>query len=275
MINGISFDVEDWFQVENLKAAIPRESWEMQPIRVVKSTQKILEILHSSETRATFFFLGWIAERCPELVREVAAAGHEIACHGYDHELIYDISPDHFRNDIRRSKALLEDISGREVIGYRAPSFSITERSVWAVEELKEAGFVYDSSIFPTSLHDRYGFSGVATTPFQWPCGLSEIPLAVLEIGKVRLPAAGGGYFRLFPYAYFKYALRALNSAGRAFTFYMHPWEFDPEQPRVKVKASYYFRHYCNLSRTEARLRRLVGDFEFASLGFANGFTAQ
>lgn len=271
LTNGLSFDIEDWFQVENLRSAIPRSDWERLPLRVETSTRKILELLRAADTKATFFFLGWVAERAPGLVREVAAAGHEIACHGYGHELVYRLTPASFREDVRRAKQLLEDLVGQPVVGYRAPSFSITPQSVWALDVLREEGFAYDSSVFPVSIHDRYGFAGSDTLPFRWPNGLLEIPLAVYKLRKFALPLAGGGYFRLFPYAYFRLFLRRLNASGRRFTFYLHPWEFDPQQPRVKVPAWYRFRHYVNLSKTAGGLTRLLSDFAFERMAVVYG----
>jgi polysaccharide deacetylase family protein (PEP-CTERM system associated) len=269
MKNGLSFDVEDWFQVENLRSVFPREQWEAQPLRVEASTRRILALLRASETKATFFFLGWVAERCPQLVKEVDREGHEVASHGYDHELVYNMTAESFRADVRRSKRFLEDIIGKPVVGYRAPSFSIVRDSMWAIDVLKDEGFVYDSSVFPVSFHDRYGFSDCGTLPFHWPNGLLEIPLAVYKFQKFSLPVAGGGYFRLFPYAYFKFLLRRLNSERKPFTFYLHPWEFDPEQPRVHVPPFLRFRHYVNLHRTEKSLSRLLSDFSFEPLAAA------
>jgi len=267
MKNGLSFDIEDWFQVENLRSVFPRERWEEQPLRVEASTRRILTLLRENETKATFFFLGWVAERCPQLVKDVDREGHEVASHGYDHELVYNMTAESFRTDIRRSKQLLEDIIGKPVWGYRAPSFSIVRDSMWAIDMLKDEGFVYDSSIFPVSFHDRYGFSERGTLPFHWPNGLLEIPLAVYSFSKFSLPIAGGGYFRLFPYAYFKFLLRRLNAIKRnPFTFYLHPWEFDPAQPRVSVPPFLRFRHYVNLHRTENGLSRLLSDFSFERL---------
>lgn len=271
IVNGLSFDIEDWFQVENLSSAIPRSDWERLPLRVETSTRKILELLSAANVKATFFFLGWVAERRPSLVREVAAAGHEIACHGYGHELVYRMTPKAFREDVRRAKKILEDIAGTEVTGYRAPSFSITPESLWALDVLREEDFLYDSSVFPVSGHDRYGFAGCDTLPFCWPNGLLEIPLAVYKLRKIGLPLAGGGYFRLFPYMYFRLFLRRLNTQGHRFTFYLHPWEFDPEQPRIKVPLWYRFRHYVNLSKTSGALARLLSDFNFERMAVAYG----
>lgn len=270
MNNALSFDIEDWFQVENLKPAIPREQWESLELRVEANTRKILAALRESGTKATFFILGWVAERCPDLVREIDRDGHEIASHGYGHGLVYDMTPEAFREDLLRSKKILEGITGKPVIGYRAPSFSITPRNLWALDVLKETGFEYDSSVFPVSVHDRYGFAGCSAKPFRWPNGLVEIPLSVYRLGKLSLPAAGGGYFRLFPYGYFRRVFAALNRRREPATFYMHPWEVDPGQPRMQVPWHYRFRHYVNLDKTESRLRRLLQDFRFTTIPAAH-----
>jgi polysaccharide deacetylase family protein (PEP-CTERM system associated) len=266
MNNALSFDIEDWFQVENLKSAVSRDQWDGMELRVERNTRRILDLLRERQIRATFFILGWIAERCPELVREIDHEGHEIASHGYGHDLVYSLTPEAFRADLLRSKSILEGITGKPVFGYRAPSFSITPRNLWALDVLKETGFIYDSSVFPVSVHDRYGFAGVGGRPFSWPNGLIEIPLSVSRLGRMSFPAAGGGYFRLFPYGYFRSVFSAMNRRGESATFYLHPWELDKEQPRVRIPWFYRFRHYVNLGRTEERLRQLLKDFQFTSI---------
>jgi polysaccharide deacetylase family protein (PEP-CTERM system associated) len=266
MINGLSFDIEDWFQVENLKGAIHSTQWDSCDLRVVNNTRTILELLRKHRTRATFFILGWVAERCPGLVREITAAGHEIASHGYGHELIYTQSPEEFRTDLRRSKELLEGLTGVPVRGYRAPSFSITPETPWAIDILMEEGFRYDSSVFPTSFHNRYGFSGSSRFPFCFANGLVELPLSTVRFGGRNIPAAGGGYFRLFPYLFFRHLAQRINDEGRALVFYLHPWELDPGQPRIPIRHDYRFRHYVNLHKTGQRLERLLEDFRFAPL---------
>ncbi len=265
-INGISFDIEDWFQVENLKDVISSKDWESCDLRVVQNTRKILQILRGHGTHATFFVLGWIAERCPTLVEEIAAEGHEIASHGYAHELVYNLTPEEFESDLRRSKEVLESITRNRVLGYRAPSFSITPRSQWAVDILKRVGFTYDSSIFPSSFHNRYGFNGTSTLPFRFSNQLVELPLSTYNLFGTRFPLAGGGYFRLFPYSLFYCFFRWLNKQGKAIVFYLHPWELDPGQPRMDVCFNYRLRHYINLHKTERRLERLLGDFKFVPL---------
>lgn len=268
----MSIDVEDWFQVENLRAAIPRSSWEDRPLRVADNTRRILDVFARTGTRATFFCLGWVAEREPGLIREIAAAGHEVASHGYGHQLIYEISPEEFRADITRAKAILEDITGESVKGYRAPSFSITSE---AVDTLLETGHRYDSSYFAFGGHDRYGKldldaetrgDAIAPSPaaLRLRNGLWELPISVLTVAGKVLPWGGGGYFRLYPPSLFRAGFRrALEQAGGG-TFYLHPWEVDQDQPRVKgIRGSYRLRHYVNLHKTERRLEALCRALPF------------
>lgn len=270
---AISIDVEEWFQVENLKSAIPRSTWDDYPLRVEENTQQILDIFEETGTKGTFFCLGWIAERRPRLIEEIARRGHEVASHGYAHELLYDIGPDRFREDLRRAQEVLEAVSGQKVVGYRAPSFSITE---WALEILAEEGYRYDSSYFPASGHDRYaklpeGYFGYATEVAPAfvagdPTGLKELSIPVLELFGKAVPWGGGGYFRLYPPAIFRAGFAAAARRHDGAVFYLHPWEVDPGQPRVRsIKKSYAFRHYINLSRTAARLRKLCETFSFTS----------
>lgn len=270
MRNALSFDIEDWFQVENMKGAIPFSDWDSLELRVARNTERILKILRDNDTRATFFVLGWVAERCPALVREIAKGGHEMASHGHAHDLVYNLTQDEFREDIRKSKETIESIARVKIYGYRAPSFSITKDSMWALDILKDEGFTYDSSIFPVSFHDRYGFDKCESTPFRWPNGLIEVPLTVYRLKGMTLPLAGGGYFRLLPYMYFKYFFRKLNKRNERFTFYLHPWEIDPGQPRVDVPLNYRFRHYVNLKETEAGLKKLLRDFRFDGISAAH-----
>lgn len=266
VLNGLSFDIEDWFQVENLRTVCPREQWNTLECRVEKNTARVLDLLRHHNQRATFFVLGWIAERHPNLVKKICSDGHELASHGYGHDLICQLGPEKFRSDIKKSKETLQKIANQEVLGYRAPNFSITEKTVWAIDILKEEGFSYDSSIFPTSFHNRYGFSGLKKrTVFRYQNGLWEIPLTVYPMGKLNWPLAGGAYFRLLPYSLFSSLLRRLNRT-QGIVFYLHPWELDPGQPRMKVRSSYAFRHYANLRLTEKRLSLLLRDFRFVPL---------
>lgn len=270
VVNAFSVDVEDYFQVAALAPAIPRDSWCQREPRVERNTECILGRLAERGVRGTFFVLGWIAERHPTLVKRIRAAGHEIASHGYSHRLIYGQSHSEFRAETDRSKRLLEDLTGTEVIGYRAASFSITRQSLWALDVLIDLGFQYDSSIFPIR-HHRYGIPEATREPARIcaPSGrmLAEFPLATARIGGFNLPVSGGGYFRLLPYWVTRSGLRQINRReGRPAAFYLHPWEIDPEQPRVRVGRLSSLRHYTNLRRCEARLQRLLQDFKFDSM---------
>ena len=267
VLNALSFDVEDWFQVENLKKVISPDEWNHCEIRVIQNTRKVLRILERCQTRATFFVLGWVAARCEGLVKEISGAGHEIASHGYAHDLVYNMNPEDFREDISKSKTILESITGSPVLGYRAPSFSITSRSLWAPDILRSVGFHYDSSVFPSSFHNRYGSGFNSSHPFRHANGLPEIPLSTFKILGANFPLAGGAYFRLLPYFCFRYLCRQLNNRHRkALVFYLHPWELDPHQPRVDVNPTYHIRHYYNLEVTQRRLEKLLKEFHFVPL---------
>jgi len=265
---AMSIDVEDWFQVENLKGAIPRAEWDRCELRVERNTARILEILDGCGARATFFVLGWVAERCPELVCTITAAGHEVASHGYGHELVYLLRPSEFRDDVLRSKHQLEDLTGRPIRGYRAPSFSITD---WAVPILQEAGFEYDSSFVPTIAHDRYGRLNGMDAGRPIVClreGFYEAGVSCMRIGRRGIPWGGGGYFRLVPYRLWCWGVRAILRSGRPYVFYLHPWEIDPGQPRVEsLDAVKRFRHRVNLYRCEERFTSFVGAFEWMPIG--------
>ena len=270
MLNAFTIDVEDYYHVSALASAIPRDTWSARESRVAASTDRLLALLDERRIEGTFFVLGWVADLVPQLVKRIAAQGHEVACHGYSHELVYRQTPAVFAEETRRSKTLLEDLTGLPVLGYRAASFSITPRSRWALDTLIELGFAYDSSIFPVR-HDRYGMPGASRSPgyVQAPSGgrLAEFPMSTAAIGPLRIPVSGGGYFRLLPYWFTQRGLRSINEQeGMPFTFYLHPWEIDVEQPRVKVGFVSRFRHYTNLSKCEARLRRLVTDFNFTTM---------
>ena len=267
--NALTVDVEDYFHVASLAPNIHRDSWTSRESRVVDNTHKLLALFEEFDVRGTFFVLGWVAERYPQLVKDIAARGHEIACHGFSHRLVYEQSPEEFHDEAIRSKHLLEDISGSAVQGYRAASYSIVRKSLWALDILVELGFVYDSSIFPVH-HDRYGIPNSSRIPHRMttPNGKSivEWPLATAELLGCRLPVAGGGYFRLFPYWFSRWGLASINRRDlRPFVFYLHPWEIDPAQPRVAASRLSRFRHYTNLEKCEARLRRLLGEFKFGT----------
>ena len=228
---------------------------------------KILDLLNHQGVKATFFTLGWIAERYPQLIRRIVAGGHELASHGYNHQRINQLNQQQFRNDIRSAKKLLEDLSGQQVLGYRAPSFSFTEKSPWITDELLSAGYNYSSSINPVP-HDLYGYADAPRTPFLWDNGLLEFPVTTYALGQRRIPCAGGGYFRLYPYPLFRWLMsKATKQLGTPAVFYLHPWELDPDQPRVTAAPlKSRFRHYINLRRTEPRLKQLLVDFKWGPL---------
>jgi polysaccharide deacetylase family protein (PEP-CTERM system associated) len=267
--NALTVDVEDYFHVSAFANSINRNDWGEQALRVEANTQRLLDLFDSNGVKATFFVLGWVAERCPGIVREIAGRGHEVACHGFSHQLVYNQTPEEFREETIRSKRLLEEIAQEPVRGYRAASYSITKSSMWALDILAEAGFEYDSSIFPVR-HDRYGIPGAREEPHvlktEKGSGLIEFPLSVAKILGYNLPIAGGGYFRLYPYSLTRAGLKQVNKRGQPFIFYLHPWEIDPEQPRVEAGMLSRFRHYNNLDKCESRLRRLIGDFEFTTV---------
>lgn len=274
MMNALTIDVEDYFQVGAFDSVISRREWDSYPLRVGDNTYRILEILDEFSVKATFFVLGWVAERLPSLVRSIAARGHEVACHGYGHELVFRIGPERFRDDVQNAKALIEDITGSPVRGYRAPSYSITAESLWAYDILVEVGFTYDSSVFPV-YHDVYGIPDSPRFPhvLQTRSGaLWEFPMTTYPLSfagrHANLPVAGGGYFRLLPVAWTCAALKAVNEKeGMPVVFYLHPWEFDPKQPRIEgVGLKSRFRHYLNLDRTEPRFRRLLSELPFATM---------
>ncbi len=268
MVNALSFDIEDYFHAAALEHAFGGAAWESLPSRVEVNTRQLMDLLDESGVKATFFVLGWVAERNVSLVKEIHSRGHEVACHGYSHRLIYRQSPEEFRQETVRAKSLLEDAIGEPVRGYRAASFSITGRSIWAIRIIREAGFEYDSSIFPIR-HDRYGVPGASRFPHRVDCGeageLIEFPPSTLQFGKLVLPVGGGGYFRLLPYWYTSFGLRRLNSReGQPLMFYLHPWEVDVEQPAGNVGWLTRVRHYRNIHQCAARLRKLISANQFA-----------
>jgi polysaccharide deacetylase family protein (PEP-CTERM system associated) len=269
IVNAMTIDVEDYFHVSVFDGVVPRHQWDSLESRVCRNTDRILEIFDERDVRATFFILGWVAERFPDLVRRIAWAGHEIASHGYAHRLVYDQTPSAFRDDVRRAKALLEATTGVPVRGFRAPSYSITPRSLWALDVLIEEGYTYDTSIFPIH-HDRYGIPLSARHPYwiQRASGsILQVPGSTLRWNGMNLPIGGGGYFRLLPYAWTRWGISHLNSEEqRPAVFYLHPWEIDPDQPRLRTSTLGRARHYGRLDQTEQRLRRLLSEFAFAPL---------
>lgn len=262
--NAMSIDVEDYFQVSAFAPHIRREDWDALPCRVERNVDVILGLLDETGAKATFFTLGWIAERYPQVVRRIVDSGHELASHGYGHERASDLTPNSFRHDIVRAKHLLEDLGGVAVRGYRAPSFSINGNNVWAIDELQDAGYAYSSSIYPVR-HDHYGMPDAPRHPYRprGADGILELPPTTVPLFGRNLPAAGGGWFRLLPYEVSRWMLRRVNISERApCMFYFHPWELDTEQPRPRgLSARTRFRHYVNLQRMPGRLRQLLSDF--------------
>lgn len=262
--NALTIDVEDYFQVSAFARHIARHSWDALPCRIERNVDLLLELLSDTGAHATFFTLGWVAERYPKLVRAIVDQGHELASHGYGHLRASDQSPEDFNDDVVRAKKILEDTTGVRVLGYRAPSFSIGHGNLWAFDSLAEAGYRYSSSIYPVK-HDHYGMPDAPRFPFRIRDQLLEIPVTTTRLFGRNLPAGGGGYFRLAPYRVSHWAIDRVNRIeGRPAIFYFHPWEVDPRQPRVRgISAKTRFRHYLNLDRTEARLQRLLSDFHW------------
>ncbi|MBL8458620.1 MAG: DUF3473 domain-containing protein [Zoogloea sp.] len=267
LMNALTIDVEDYFQVSALAPHFPKEVWNATPCRVERNVDRILEMLVQHGARGTFFTLGWIAERYPELVRRIANEGHELASHGYAHERASSQSPEAFLADIRLAKVVLEDIAGCEVRGYRAPSFSVGLANPWAHGCIEEAGYAYSSSVYPVK-HDHYGVPDAPRFPYAVGAGLVEIPITTVRRFGRNWPVGGGGYFRLLPYPVSAWGIRKVNKEDRKpAIFYFHPWEIDPGQPVVReASAKTRFRHYVNLAHTEARLRRLLQDFAWGRM---------
>ena len=281
IVNALSVDVEDYYMVSAFEGTVSRGDWATYESRVASNTDRVLRILSDCDVRATFFILGWLADRDPSVVRAIAAEGHEVAAHGWDHRLVYEMTPAEFREDVRRTRQELQAISGQPVLGYRAPSFSVTEKCLWALDILAEEGFAYDTSIFPI-YHDRYGIPSAPRHAFRvnghgspvlsalesgGDGALLEIPASTVRMWGINMPVGGGGYFRLLPYWWTRAGIQRLNETeGRPAVFYFHPWELDPGQPRLPASSLSRFRHYRNLGKTGERLRRLLGDFRFATL---------
>ncbi len=264
MRNALSVDVEDWFQVGAFETVIDKGDWPRLESRVARNTDAVLDLFGRAGVKATFFTLGWVAERAPEQMRRIVAEGHEIASHGWDHDRVFTLSPEQFRADLRRARAAIEDASGMPVVGYRAPSFSIDARTPWAHPILAEEGYAYSSSVAPVA-HDHYGWPD--SPRFAWrpvsSSPLIELPVTTAKFGQRTLAAGGGGFFRLLPYRFSRWAIRQVNdSAGRPAVFYFHPWEIDPGQPRVaQAPLKSKLRHYSRLSAMEGKLERLLGEF--------------
>jgi polysaccharide deacetylase family protein (PEP-CTERM system associated) len=268
--NAMTVDVEDYYHVAAFSDVVREADWSNFESRVERNTNVVLSLFAERNVKATFFVLGWVAERHPQIVRQIHAQGHEIACHGYSHRLVFRQSPQEFKSETLKSKQIIEDAAGVAVLGYRASTYSIVSSCLWALDVLVEAGFKYDSSIFPVR-HDVYGIPGSQTVPhkLRTPQGaeLVEFPLTAADLVGAKLPVAGGGYFRLFPYALSHWGLSQMNNRARApFVFYLHPWEVDPGQPRIAGRLSSRLRHYNNLSKCVPRLKRLLGDFRFGTM---------
>ena len=274
IVNALTIDVEDYFHVTAFASDLDRSKWSSLESRVENNTLRLLDLFAEHRVRGTFFVLGWVAERYPHLVRRIQDGGHEVACHGLTHQLVYKQTPELFRQETTHAKALLEDLSGVAVRGYRAATYSIVRESMWALDILEDLGFDYDSSIFPVR-HDLYGVPDAPRKPYKVASGkLLEVPLTTVTVAGQRLPCGGGGYFRLLPYSVFKWALRRVNRVDRqSIIFYAHPWEIDPGQPRIHgTSFKSRFRHYTNLDATEGRLGRLLKDFKWGRMDEIFGF---
>lgn len=266
MINALTIDVEDYFQVSNFEHIVKKDDWGKYECRVVNNGRRILKILSENDIKATFFVLGWVADRFPEFINEIDSKGHEIASHGYWHRLVYDMTRDEFKNDLIRSTQALEKITGKKVLGYRAPSCSITKDSLWAIDILKECGIKYDSSVFPI-YHDRCGIPSASRAIYKWHnSGMPEFPFSTIKLLKNNIPVAGGGYFRLYPYWITKWAINKINRSDCPAMVYIHPWEIDYGQPRMGVGGTLAFRHYVNLKQNEGKIRQLLKDFKFGTV---------
>ena len=267
LTNALTIDVEDYFQVSAFAPYIRRSEWDARECRVERNVGRILELLSQRDIKATFFTLGWLAERYPQLVRAIVAGGHELASHGYGHERASDLSRDAFTQDVTRAKKMLEDLGGKPVLGYRAPSFSIGTANLWAFDVLADAGYSYSSSVYPIK-HDHYGMPDSPRFAYRLANGLLEVPVTTLRMMNRNLPSSGGGYFRLLPYALSRWMLRKVNREDReSAVFYFHPWEIDPGQPRIAgIDARTRFRHYVNIDRTEGRLQSLMQDFRWGRM---------
>jgi len=261
-------DVEDYFQVSAFSSVISQDDWDQYDCRVEANTRKVLDIAARANTRGTFFILGWVAERYPQLVREIQNAGHEIGCHSQWHQLVYELGPDRFRSDLVESRDVLQQITGTPVTLYRSPSFSITNKSLWALDILVEEGFDTDSSIYPVR-HDRYGIPEAPTSPhvIKTAAGpIREFPGMVYEFGRTKVPVGGGGYLRLLPWAMTKKLLKGVRNQGRPLNVYIHPWEFDPDQPRIAASLKSKFRHYQNLKTTSPKLENMLTSFRLGTM---------
>lgn len=262
-MNALTIDVEDYFHTEAAAGAVSREQWSQQPSRVEASTLALLEMFDRHGVKATLFILGWVAERFPALIRQASEAGHEIACHSYWHRAIFRLTPDEFREDTKRAKAAIEDAAGTGVTGYRAPSFSMIPGTDWALNTLAELGFLYDSSVNPIR-HDFYSNASAPRQPYKVAAGsLWELPIATVRVAGQNLPMGGGAYLRIFPLRYMQWGLKKLSQEGSVAMFYLHPWEVDPDQPRLPLSMKSRLRQYTNLRHTQNKLETLLAEFSF------------
>jgi polysaccharide deacetylase family protein (PEP-CTERM system associated) len=273
MKNALSIDLEDWFCAHNLVKFVKKDDWEKCESRLLLNTEKILNILRMHEVKATIFILGWVAERFPEIIRKIDEQGHEIASHGYNHLLLNEITPKEFEIDIQKSIDVLKKCHIRQhPIGFRAPSFTLLKNTMWVLEILEKYNFKYDSSVFPIGFHPDYGISDAPLGPYKISSRLYEFPMSCVNIFGKRIPCGGGAYFRFYPYGFTKYCLQKINQEGRSAIFYIHPWEFDPGQPKFDLPFTKRLRHYYNLNWTEKRFDLLLTDFKFTTIKEILGF---
>ena len=266
-MNAISVDLEDWFCVYNLREIIPFDKWGSCESRICENTMRLLDLFDRYSVNATFFVLGWIAEQHPALILEIEKHGHEIGIHGFNHRPVHELTPEEFRMDIEKSLTIVRGIVQQPVYGYRAPMFSIVEKSLWALDILSELGLQYDSSVYPVSLHPEYGIKNQRLEMYSHSDTLTEVPLSCATIGGMNIPCGGGGYFRLYPYPLFRKLVQICIGQGRPLIFYFHPWEIDPDQPVMKLPFTRRFRHYNNLEKTYNRLEKLLREFQFTTVG--------
>jgi len=264
--NAMSVDLEDWFCVYNLKNHIRRDDWDKCESRVVNNTRRLMDLFRKHKVKSTFFVLGWIADHFPFLIQEICKDEHEIACHGYSHSLLTEMSEESFSQDLTRALTTTRSISQQQVVGFRAPSFSITPKTTWAFDILTQNGILYDSSVYPIGFHPDYGMPDSPLSVYRVNDALVEFPMSCAVVLNRRIPCSGGGYFRILPYSVSQFLFRRINEKERPFVFYLHPWEIDPEQPRLPLAFVKRFRHYHNLEKTFARMDKLLSEFRFTTM---------